>query len=118
MIDEHQIAFGCRVRRIRTVLGLTQDELAARSGLTVGQIAAVEGGRCALTLRIVAALIRGLGCAPKVLLRTAAFRRPLSLHDLADRKVLFEAASPEVQAAAMAILRYASKKRQPPTVER
>ncbi len=118
MKDEHLIAFGRRVRRIRTVLGLTTNELAARSGMTVSQLVSIEGGRCALTLKMVQALIQGLGCAPKVLLRATAVRSSLTLEDLAERWALFEPASPEVQAAALAILRNVARKRRPPTVDR
>ncbi|HLM74669.1 MAG TPA: hypothetical protein VK459_18305, partial [Polyangiaceae bacterium] len=44
MKDEQLIGFGCRVRRIRTVLGLTVEELALRAGLKVRQVVSIERG--------------------------------------------------------------------------
>jgi transcriptional regulator with XRE-family HTH domain len=115
MKDEHLIAFGCRVRRIRTVLGLTGEDLAGRSGLQVSQVAAVERGDYALTLAVVLALIKGLGCAPRVLLRAPALRRALSLEVLSEEAGdLFRPVSPEVQAAILTLMRAVARKRSRP----
>jgi transcriptional regulator with XRE-family HTH domain len=109
MKDEHLIAFGCRVRRIRTVLGLTVEDLAGRSGLQVSQVAAVERGDYALTLAVVLALIKGLGCAPRVLLR-APCKRVSDEEEEGRADRLFQPVSPEVQAAVLQILRAIGRK--------
>lgn len=64
----HQ-AVGARVRMIRETLGLQQEELAKRTGLTRGSIANIETGRQRLLLQTVEKLARGLGTSPKVLMR-------------------------------------------------
>jgi transcriptional regulator with XRE-family HTH domain len=115
MKDEHLIAFGCRVRRLRTALGLTVEDLARRSGLEVRQIVSIEGGEFALTKLVVFALIRGLGCAPHVLLRTPEIQRRIGLHYAAEQAGrLFDAAPPEVQLSVRLILRALAKRRARP----
>jgi DNA-binding XRE family transcriptional regulator len=115
MKDEQLIGFGCRVRRIRTVLGLTVEELALRAGLKVRQVVSIERGEYTLTLATILALIRGLGCAPKVLLRTPAIRRSLTLAEVAEEMGgLFTPVAPEVQAAVLTLVRAVATKRSSP----
>jgi transcriptional regulator with XRE-family HTH domain len=109
MKDEHKITFGRRVRRIRTVLGLTIEELALRAGLSPLQVTLVEQGECALTPVVVLSLIRGLGCAPRVLLR-APCKRVSDEEEEGRADRLFQPVSPEVQAAVLQILRAIGRK--------
>ena len=56
--------FGRRITHLREQLGLTIDELAARSGVGAEEIALIEGGEIDFQVTVVYALARGLGVKP------------------------------------------------------
>lgn len=60
---------GLRIRQIREVLGITQDELAKRVGLKRVSVTNLEIGRQRLLLDGVERYARALGTTPKALLK-------------------------------------------------
>ncbi len=60
---------GAKIESIRTMLGLTQAELATRWGQTRASLANVETGRQRLLLQHVEELAKALGTSPKNLMR-------------------------------------------------
>jgi transcriptional regulator with XRE-family HTH domain len=68
-IEPIYILFGARVVQIRDALGLTQDELRQRIGLSRGSIANIETGRQRILLADVERFARALGTTPKNLMR-------------------------------------------------
>jgi transcriptional regulator with XRE-family HTH domain len=54
---------------MRDVLGITQQELAERTGMSRGSIANIETGRQRILLHDVETLARALGSSPKALMR-------------------------------------------------
>ncbi|MDQ2986906.1 MAG: helix-turn-helix domain-containing protein [Armatimonadota bacterium] len=61
--------FGDAVRALRREAGLTQEQLADKTGLHVTYIAGIETGRRNPSLRSILALADGLGVAASELLR-------------------------------------------------
>ena len=61
-------AFGARVRRLRRAKGLSQEELAFRSGLNRTYVGAVERGERNIALLNIRRLAEALGCPPGDLL--------------------------------------------------
>ncbi|WP_075322250.1 helix-turn-helix domain-containing protein [Acidithiobacillus albertensis] len=63
MVGEKQKAnrFGEAVRKVRTAIGLTQEELADRSGLDRSYIGGVERGERNPTLTVIEKIAEGLG---------------------------------------------------------
>ena len=63
MVGEKQKAnrFGEAVRNVRTAIGLTQEELADRSGLDRSYIGGVERGERNPTLTVIEKIAEGLG---------------------------------------------------------
>ena len=59
--DPVQEAFGTTLRRHRHALGISQEELAHRAGLTMRYISMMETGRRIPTIAAVFALTEGLG---------------------------------------------------------
>jgi transcriptional regulator with XRE-family HTH domain len=68
-IEACHIAVGIRIRQIRETLGLQQEELAKRVGLTRASIANVEIGRQRLLLDGIERYAKALGTTPKQLLK-------------------------------------------------
>lgn len=68
-IEPVHIAFGLRMRMIREVIGMRQEELAKNIGLTRTSVVNIEAGRQRVLLHTVEAVARGLGCTPKHLMR-------------------------------------------------
>jgi ribosome-binding protein aMBF1 (putative translation factor) len=64
-----QILFGENLRTARLIAGLSQAELAARSGLMQQYLSKVETGHKNVTLRTIAALAKAVGRDVSVLLR-------------------------------------------------
>lgn len=64
-----QILFGENLRTARLIAGLSQAELAARSGLTQQYLSKVETGHKNVTLRTMATLAQAVGREVSVLLR-------------------------------------------------
>ena len=60
---------GTRIEHIRTTLGLTQQELAKRVGLTRASIANIETGRHRFLLHVVERFAQALSTTPKHLMR-------------------------------------------------
>jgi transcriptional regulator with XRE-family HTH domain len=63
------IQFGAIVRSLRERRGLTQEELAARSGISAGYVGFVERGDNVPTLTVILQLAHALGVRPSELLR-------------------------------------------------
>lgn len=61
--------FGARLESMRDVLGITQQELADRVGMSRGSIANIETGRQRILLHDVETFARALGSTPKALMR-------------------------------------------------
>lgn len=61
-------AFGQHLRKLREAQGLSQEELANRSGIAFSQIGRFEWGARSPTLNTLAALAKGLQVNPKDLL--------------------------------------------------
>lgn len=70
--------FGARVRQLRLALGLTQTELAARTGIASGAISMIENGHQEADSAILSALAEVLDCRPSYLTSSAIaqFDRP------------------------------------------
>ena len=64
-------ALGAEIRRRRTNLAISQEELAARSGLHRTYVGAVERGERNLTVRNLVRISSALGCRTSDLLRGA-----------------------------------------------
>ena len=60
------------VRRLRTATGLSQEELAVRSGLHRTYISSVERGQRNVSVENIFALAQALGCEPQDLLDVRA----------------------------------------------
>lgn len=60
--------FGLTIRRLRTDLGLSQEELAELTGLHRTYIGSVERGERNVSLENIVALSKGLKCKPYILL--------------------------------------------------
>lgn len=63
-VDPDLLSFGQAVRRRRTALGLSQEELADRAGLHRNYIGGIERGERNVGIKAVFALAIGLECAP------------------------------------------------------
>lgn len=70
-MDRFYEQFGRRLRAARDSVGLTQDELATRVGLTRGSIANIERGTQAVSLARFVGLAGALGVEPGTLLPQA-----------------------------------------------
>ena len=57
------LAFGATIRRLRLEKGLTQRELAKRSGLDVTYCSGIERGCRNLSLKSLEKVAKGLGCS-------------------------------------------------------
>ena len=57
------VAFGATIRRLRLEKGLTQRELAKRSGLDVSYISGIERGCRNVSLKSLEKVAKGLGCS-------------------------------------------------------
>jgi transcriptional regulator with XRE-family HTH domain len=60
---------GVNVRQGRAKLGLTQEELAEKSGLDFRQVGFIERGEINSTLKTLQKISKGLGCSPGLLFR-------------------------------------------------
>jgi transcriptional regulator with XRE-family HTH domain len=74
-------AFGLAVRRRRTKLGLSQEELAKQAGLHRTYVGAVERGERNVTLRSIQGLARALGIPASRLLVDAEHLQPQGKRD-------------------------------------
>lgn len=68
-IEACHVAVGVRIRSIREVLGISQEELAKRTSKTRGSLANIETGRQRLLLHTVEEFAVALGTTPKALLK-------------------------------------------------
>lgn len=69
MSDELKIRLAAHVKRLRVERGMTQDDLAAKSGITKSFIGRVERDQRNASLDVVDALARALGVDPLDLLQ-------------------------------------------------
>jgi transcriptional regulator with XRE-family HTH domain len=60
--------FGRNLKRLRSAVGLSQEELAARAGLHRTYVSSVERGRRNVSLENIYALAKALKCDPRELL--------------------------------------------------
>ena len=63
------VALGQTVRRLRREADLTQEELAARAGISANYVGEIERGECNPSVLVVFALTNGLGIDPASLFR-------------------------------------------------
>ena len=101
------LKFGREVRRRRTALGITLEQLAERSGLTPNYIGTVENDRRDPSLSTIGALARGLGVPPGELLGGVGELSPEAI----EAARLFETLPPEVQVAVAGLLRALQRRR-------
>jgi len=66
-----RVAFGAALRAARVAQGLTQENLAARSGLHLTYVNRAENGRVSPSLDAIVLLARAVGLAPSELVRRA-----------------------------------------------
>lgn len=104
--DPAYLAFGREVRRRRSTLGLTLEQLAERSELTPNYIGSVENGRRDPSLSTVLALAKGLEVAPAELLGSRDDLGPVA----AEAAALIEGLTPELQQAVFELLRVLTRK--------
>ena len=91
MVPYKQSTFGSILRRFRLAAGLSQEELAERSGLSIGSISSLERGiRRAPYRHTVAQLVAALGLPP---LERALFEKTASKQPSRKRSIV---ASPDV----------------------
>ena len=64
------MSFGKNMKRIRETLGLTQQELADRTGLQPAAISHFESGSREPSLKNIERICKGLGCSANVLINT------------------------------------------------
>ena len=74
--DDLRIAFGKNLRQARTRAGLTQAQVAERTGLTQQYVSQIEAGRQNITLATMTALARVTGHDVRLLLRRRRRNRP------------------------------------------
>lgn len=67
--DDPLAVFGRKVRRLRGARRMSVEDLAARSGLSVSSVVAIEAGESALPVSVIRALVKGLSVSPDELLR-------------------------------------------------
>jgi transcriptional regulator with XRE-family HTH domain len=63
------VALGQTVRRLRREADLTQEELAARAGISANYVGEIERGECNPSVLVLIALAEGLTADPAVLLK-------------------------------------------------
>jgi len=68
-IEPVYILFGARIIQIRDALGITQEELRMKVGMSRGSIANIETGRQRILLADVERFAKALGTTPKNLMR-------------------------------------------------
>jgi transcriptional regulator with XRE-family HTH domain len=73
-----QRAFGQRIRELRLLAGLTQDDLAERCGLFRTYMSRIETGQANPTLTMIHALASSLGVEVPVLFGVPGSPRPVS----------------------------------------
>lgn len=61
------VALGQAVRRLRREADLTQEELAARAGISANYVGEIERGECNPSVLVMFALARGLNVRPATL---------------------------------------------------
>jgi transcriptional regulator with XRE-family HTH domain len=106
-LDAQHAEFCREVRRRREALGLTQDELAERSGLTPNYIGTIENGKRDPSLSTMMAIAKGLN------LQLGELLGPIpdisaSAHEMAS---LFESSASDMQSALLALLHGVNKKK-------
>jgi transcriptional regulator with XRE-family HTH domain len=69
-VEKHSdlVALGQTVRRLRREADLTQEELAARAGISANYVGEIERGECNPSVLVMFALARGLNEKPARLL--------------------------------------------------
>jgi XRE family transcriptional regulator, regulator of sulfur utilization len=105
--DPAYLAFGREVRRRRSTLGLTLEQLAERSDLTPNYIGSVENGRRDPSLSTVLALAKGLGVKPAELLGGEEHLSPRPT----EAAMLLETLPAELQQGVLELLRVLARKR-------
>src|ERR1051325_9327409 len=100
-LDAQHAEFCREVRRRREALGLTQDELAERSGLTPNYIGTIENGKRDPSLSTMMAIAKGLNVKLGELLGPLPDISPAA-HEMAR---LFEASASALETAPLALRR-------------
>jgi len=101
------VEFGREVRRRRTALGLTLEQLAERAKLTPNYVGSVEAGQRDPSLSTVLAIAAGLKVSAAELLGT---HDELSAPALEGARLL-DAVAPDVQEAMLQLLRAVSRRK-------
>lgn len=106
-LDTQHAEFCREIRRRREGLGLTQDDLAERSGLTPNYIGTIENGKRDPSLSTMMAIAKGLGLPLGELLGPV----PEISAGATEMARLFEVSGGDMQTALLALLRGVSKKK-------
>jgi len=99
--------FGREVRRIREGIGLTQEQLAARSGLSSIYIGTIENGKRDPSLSTIYSLAKGLGIPTSGLFGSLPSLSPAAR----ETALLFDAAPKDLQVALMSLLQAVTRNR-------
>lgn len=62
------MSFGTNLKQLRENLGLTQEEVAEKCGLTTAAISHFERGAREPSLKNAVKIVKGLGCNPRTLI--------------------------------------------------
>lgn len=76
ILDKKNIRFGCVVRNIRMASSLTQEDLAAQSGLDRSYIGGIERGERNPTLAVIEKIADGLGISLAELFSSYSTQEP------------------------------------------
>jgi transcriptional regulator with XRE-family HTH domain len=104
--DARLTEFGREVRRIREDIGLTQEQLAERSGLSSIYIGTIENGKRDPSLSTVYSLAKGLGIPTSELFGSL----PSLSAGARETALLFDVAPKDLQIALMSLLQAVTKK--------
>ena len=78
-IDSPKAALGLRVKELRAVTGITQEELADRAGVFRTYMSRIETGEANPTFTVLLALAEGLGCQIGNLFEPPSLRRAVRI---------------------------------------
>ena len=85
-VDEEVAKISDRIRQWREDLGISQQELAARSGLAISTVHKVETSQMIPSISVLLKLAHGLGRRPAEIVADAAYEKTVAVMRSADRQ--------------------------------